>query len=89
MTLPDCAICGGPVRVELDGAGPVEECGWCGNRQRPIAPKPDRAEIRRAVRARRRLLAPACFGRRHHQCKASRCECACHDKTKGATDAAS
>ena len=85
MTLPDCAICGGPVVLEPEGErGPVEECRWCGNRQRPISPKPDRAEIRQAVREsrRRRLLGPSCFGRRHHLCKASGCTCLCHDKEK-------
>lgn len=84
--LPDCAICGGPVVLEPEGdRGPVEECGWCGNRQRPIPPRIDRAAIRTAVRESRvvrRLLGPSCYGRRHTRCTAQLCECACHDKEK-------
>lgn len=85
----DCTLCGGPVEVEPVGdRGPVEECRRCGNAQPPPTPRPDRAEIREAVRASRtrRLLGPSCFGRRHHLCKASGCRCLCHDKTKGAAE---
>lgn len=85
--LPDCAVCGSPVVLDVDHDGDAREvCVGCGIAQKPIPPKVARAEIRQAVRASRprRLLGPSCFGRRHHQCKASGCTCLCHDKTKGA-----
>ena len=86
MTLPDCTRCGGPVRLDVDGQGPVEACQRCGLAQRPIPPNVDRAEIRAAVRASRvrRLLGPSCLGRRHPRCTASGCECTCHDQARAA-----
>ena len=87
MTLPDCSVCGGPVRPDVDEErGAIEACAECGLAQRPV---PVFTGIRRAVREsrRRRLLGPSCLGRRHSRCSASGCECTCHDKTKGATSA--
>ena len=85
--LPDCAVCGAPVSLEIDGTGAAREvCAGCGNAQKPVPPPLDRSAIRSAVREsrRRRLLGPSCLGRRHTRCTAQLCECTCHDKTKGA-----
>lgn len=89
--LPDCTRCGGPVSLAIDGDGSAREvCDGCGLDLRPIPPKVDRAAVRTAVRQSRtrRLLGPSCLGRRHSRCKAQKCECTCHDKAKGAPDAA-
>lgn len=76
-----CTVCGRPVQVDIDHDGPVEACQGCGLAQ-PLPRVPVagiRRQVRRVVRE-RRLLGPACFGRRHTRCNASKCTCWCHDK---------
>ena len=83
-TLPDCAVCGGPVSPDVDDDGrPVEVCERCQLAQPSV---PVFTGIRQAVREsrHRRLLGPSCLGRLHHRCTAQLCTCTCHDKTKGA-----
>ena len=85
MTLPDCAICGGPVEVEPSGdRGPVEECRRCGNAQRMPTPRIDRGQVRRLARqvvaaARREglppLRCPSCKRGRCDNCHVITCEC--------------
>ena len=78
--LPDCALCLAPVSLVIDGDGTAREvCAGCGNAQKPMPPKVDRAAIRTAVREsrRRRMLGPSCLGRRHQRCTAAGCECTC------------
>ena len=76
--LPDCTLCDGPIRLDLDHDGPVEVCQRCGAANRPIARPVNRREVREQVRQIRRtrpLLCPSCLGRRCHGCKVPNCEC--------------
>lgn len=76
--LPDCTICGGPVRVSFNAGGTVEVCVGCGNAQRPITPPidvRDLLEVIATVVEVRPALCDDCAVKRCTACQVSDCEC--------------
>lgn len=82
-----CPRCGKALHVNSDGFTDEQRCLNCGYADTVRAARSDRVtrpEVRRlAGDARRLLLAPSCYGRRHRRCVASGCECPCHTDQKG------
>lgn len=80
-----CPRCAKALEVEpANGATNSTEhhCLHCGYRETVRPSRTDRitrAEVRQlATAARRLLLGPSCYGRRHSRCTAANCECPCH-----------
>ena len=82
-----CPRCSKALEVEpADGATNTSEhhCLHCGYREtvRPPRDRITRTEVRQLTTAARRLLlGPSCYGRRHRHCTATGCECPCHNRT--------
>lgn len=87
-----CPRCAKALAVEpADGVTNATEhhCLHCGYRETVRPSRSDRltrAEVRQlSTAARRLLLGPSCYGRRHSRCTASGCECPCHTNQENPT----
>lgn len=81
IILPDCAVCGEAVVVDIDIDGAVESCTGCGLSQRYQVLRDReqwhhmRQQVRRAIRARMA---------QHKRCRDDKCDCLCHRPTRAA-----